>query len=68
MWQEVATLQSYGVTVRMMLDGAAAGSYPVLFENWDTFYLILQGTLQQYNLNGIDLDVEGNVTLANAKC
>jgi chitinase len=67
MWQEVATLQSYGVTVRMMLGGAAAGSYQVLFDNWSTFYPILQGTLQQYNLNGIDLDVEENVTLANAE-
>jgi hypothetical protein len=63
MWQEVATLQSYGVTVRMMLGGAAQGSYAVLFSNWSTFYPILQQTLQQYHLDGIDLDVEENVTL-----
>lgn len=67
MWQEVATLQSYGVTVRMMLGGAAQGSYQDLFNNWDTFYPILQQTLEQYQLNGIDLDVEENVTLANAE-
>jgi hypothetical protein len=67
MWQEVAMLQSYGVTVRMMLGGAAQGSYADLFDNWSTFYPILQQTLQQYNLNGIDLDVEENVTLANAE-
>jgi|HubBroStandDraft_1064217.scaffolds.fasta_scaffold00404_15 chitinase len=67
MWQEVATLQSYGVTVRMMLGGAAQGSYADLFSQWSTFYPILQQTLQQYNLNGIDLDIEEDVTLANAE-
>jgi len=67
MWQEVATLQSYGVTVRMMLGGAAQGSYADLFSQWSTFYLILQQTLQQYKLNGIDLDIEEDVTLANAE-
>jgi chitinase len=67
MWQEVATLQSYGVTVRMMLGGAAQGSYQDLFSQWSTFYPILQQTLQQYKLNGIDLDVEENVSLANAE-
>jgi len=67
MWQEVATLQSYGVTVRMMLGGAAQGSYADLFSQWSTFYPILQQTLQQYKLNGIDLDIEENVSLANAE-
>ncbi len=67
MWQEVATLQSYGVTVRMMLGGAAQGSYADLFSQWDTFYPILKQTLQQYNLNGIDMDIEENVSLANAQ-
>jgi chitinase len=67
MWQEVATLQSYGVTVRMMLGGAAQGSYADLFSQWSIFYPILQQTLQQYKLNGIDLDIEENVSLANAE-
>lgn len=67
MWQEVATLQSYGVTVRMMLGGAAQGSYADLFSQWSTFYPILQQTLQQYKLNGMDLDIEEDVTLANAE-
>jgi len=47
MWQEVATLQSYGVTVRMMLGGAAQGSYADLFNAWSTFYPILQQTLEE---------------------
>jgi hypothetical protein len=67
MWQEVATLQSYGVTVRMMLGGAAQGSYADLFSQWSTFYPILQQTLQQYQLNGIDLDIEETVSLADAE-
>jgi len=67
MWQEVATLQSYGVTVRMMLGGAAQGSYADLFSQWSTFYPILQQTLQQYKLNGIDLDIEETVSLAHAE-
>jgi chitinase len=65
MWGEVATLQAAGVTVRMMLGGAAQGSYQDLFSQWTVFYPILQQTLQTYNLNGIDLDVEENVSLAN---
>jgi hypothetical protein len=65
MWEEVATLQSLGITATMMLGGAAAGSYDALFDNWDTFYPILKSTIQQYGLNGIDLDVEQPVTLNN---
>lgn len=65
MWQQVKTLQGKGVTVRMMLGGAAQGSYADLFSNWSVFYPILRTTIRQYRLNGIDLDVEENVTLAN---
>ncbi|MDQ2866141.1 MAG: glycosyl hydrolase family 18 protein [Candidatus Eremiobacteraeota bacterium] len=65
MWPEVATLQGYGVTTRMMLGGAAQGSYALLFSDWNTFYPILKSTLQQYKLNGIDLDVEETVSLTD---
>jgi len=67
MWQQVATLQKNGVSVRMMLGGAAQGSYANLFSHWTTFYPILKRTLQHYDLNGIDMDIEEPVTLANAK-
>jgi hypothetical protein len=63
MWPQVAKLQSSGITARMMLGGGAAGSYAVLFSQWHTFYPILKQTLQQYKLNGIDLDVEERVSL-----
>jgi hypothetical protein len=67
MWQEVATLQSYGVTVRMLLGRAAQGSYADLFSQWSTFYPIVRQTLRQYHLNGFDADIEENVSLSNAQ-
>jgi hypothetical protein len=67
MWPEVATLQGYGVTARMMLGGAAQGSYADLFSHWHTFYPILKQTITQYKLNGIDLDVEETVKLRDIK-
>src|SRR5580704_750472 len=67
MWPEVATLQGYGVTARMMLGGAAQGSYAVLFSHWGVFYPILKQTITQYKLNGIDLDVEETVSLYDIK-
>jgi hypothetical protein len=67
MWPEVATLQGYGVTARMMLGGAAQGSYADLFSHWHTFYPILRQTLARYKLNGIDLDVEETVKLRDIK-
>jgi len=63
MWPQVHRLQHFGITTRMMLGGAAQGSYANLFANWTTFYPILRQTLKHYRLNGIDLDVEENVTL-----
>ena len=67
MWPEVATLQSDGVTARMMLGGAAQGSYAVLFSHWSIFYPILKQTIAQYKLNGVDLDVEETVSLYDIK-
>jgi hypothetical protein len=65
MWPQVAKLQGYGVSARMMLGGAAQGSYAVLFSHWSVFYPILKRTIVQYKLNGIDLDVEETVSLPN---
>jgi chitinase len=67
MWQQVATLQKNGVSVRMMLGGAAQGSYADLFSHWSTFYPILKETLTHYKLDGIDMDIEEQITLADAK-
>lgn len=65
MWPEVEHLRDLGVTTRMMLGGAAQGSYADLFSHWSTFYPILRTTLKHYRLDGIDLDVEENVSLTN---
>ena len=67
MWQQVATLQKHGVTVRAMLGGAAQGSYLNLFNHWDVFYPILKQTLRHYKLDGIDLDIEEQVAMSNAQ-
>ncbi|HXM23495.1 MAG TPA: glycosyl hydrolase family 18 protein [Terriglobales bacterium] len=67
MWRQVATLQKNGVNVRMMLGGAAQGSYANLFSNWNTFYPILRQTLRQYHLDGIDMDIEEQVALTDAQ-
>jgi hypothetical protein len=48
-----------------MLGGAAQGSYALLFAQRSVYYPILRDTLARYHLNGIDLDVEEPVTLAN---
>src|ERR1700680_916999 len=47
MWKDVAPRQKNGVSVRMMLGGAAQGSYANLFSHWNTFYPILKGTLKR---------------------
>jgi len=65
MWREVATLQGHGVTARFMLGGAAQGSYADLFAKRNVYYPIIRNALLRYHLNGIDLDVEEQVSLAN---
>ncbi len=64
-WQQLGQLQSMGVSVHMMLGGAAQGSYSSLFGNFSTFYPVLRQTIQNHKLNGIDLDVEESVSLSN---
>ena len=58
MFQETATLQSKGVNVSLFLGGAGDGSFENLVSNWSTYYPVLKQTLETYNFNGIDLDVE----------
>jgi chitinase len=67
MWPQVATLQSDGVSARMMLGGAAQGSYQLLFSQPAVFYPVLKQTLVQYKLNGIDLDIEEDVKIGDVE-
>jgi hypothetical protein len=64
-WQQLGQLQSMGVSVHMMLGGAAQGSYSSLFGDFNTFYPVLKQTIQNHKLNGVDLDVEESVSLSN---
>ncbi|KAL1748736.1 glycoside hydrolase family 18 protein [Schizophyllum fasciatum] len=59
MWPEISQLQDNGVKVIGMLGGAAPGTYDCLSEeNWDTYYPDLYQTIVDYDLDGMDLDVE----------
>lgn len=72
LWDEVLVLQDNGIKVLGMLGGAAKGSFvrldtgehatgsPVLFEE---HYIPLRDMIRRYQLNGIDLDVEEEMTL-----
>ncbi len=64
LWKDMASAQDGGVKVMLMV-GGAGGAYTELFNNYDTFYPLLVKTIQNYNINGIDLDVEERVTLDN---
>jgi chitinase len=67
MWPQAAAAQQAGITARMMLGGAAQGSYQLLFSQPQIFYPVLASTIRQYKLNGIDLDIEETVTLQNVE-
>ncbi|KAK9783455.1 putative Glycoside hydrolase superfamily [Seiridium cardinale] len=65
-WSDVATLQSKGVTVGGMLGGAAQGSFERLDgddEQFEQYYGPLKETIGTYNLQGMDLDVEEDMSL-----
>ena len=64
MWPEVAQAQAHGLAVHFMLGGSAPGTYSNLFASFDTFYPLLRKTLTHYKLDGVDLDVEESVSLA----
>jgi hypothetical protein len=66
-WQQLGQLQSMGVRLHMMLGGAACCSYQSLFSNWNTLYPVLKQTLQQHHFDGIDLDIEEEVTLRDVE-
>ncbi|KIK52933.1 glycoside hydrolase family 18 protein [Collybiopsis luxurians FD-317 M1] len=65
MWKDVASMQASGVKAMGMLGGAAQGSYANLAKDFDTFYQLLAGTITQYKLDGIDLDIEEPESLEN---
>jgi hypothetical protein len=59
MWKDIARLKENNVKILGMLGGAAQGSYECLTpEHWKTYYPILRNMIREYQLDGIDLDVE----------
>ncbi|KAI1869742.1 uncharacterized protein JN550_005723 [Neoarthrinium moseri] len=65
-WSDVAQLQAKGVVVTGMLGGAAPGSFTRLDGDdaqFEKYYGPLHDTIGQYNLQGLDLDVEENMSL-----
>ena len=65
-WEEVAIFQDVGVPVLGLLGGAAQGSFQRLdrsdFE-FEAYYVPLRDLIRQHNLNGLDLDVEEEMSL-----
>ncbi|KAI8633228.1 glycoside hydrolase family 18 protein [Xylariaceae sp. FL1651] len=65
-WAELRIAQASGVTVMGMLGGAAKGSYTRLDQDQATFeryYAPLYDLIRERGLNGLDLDVEEEMSL-----
>jgi len=73
LWDEVVVLQDSGIKVLGMLGGAAKGSFARLdysqsrtdipMARFEAYYVPLRNTIRKYNLDGLDLDVEEEMTL-----
>lgn len=66
LWAEMRVLQASGVKVMGMLGGAAKGSYQRLDASEDQFeryYAPVRDLIRERNLDGLDLDVEEEMTL-----
>ncbi|KAF6837142.1 alkaline phosphatase [Colletotrichum plurivorum] len=66
LWAELRVLQASGVKVLGMLGGAAQGSYERLDgaeDRFEEYYIPLRDMLRRHALDGIDLDVEENMSL-----
>ncbi|GAB1202260.1 hypothetical protein APSETT445_000871 [Aspergillus pseudonomiae] len=67
LWEEVPVLKQRGVRVMGMLGGAAQGSFRCLDGDQDKFeryYLPLLAMIRRHQLEGLDLDVEEEMSLS----
>lgn len=67
LWNETVIMQQAGVKVMGMIGGAAAGSFSIGTLDGDNgtfeyYYGQLHDVIQQYNLQGMDLDVEQSMS------
>lgn len=67
LWEELDVLQFAGIPVLGMLGGAAKGSFTRLDGDdklFEVYYVPLRDIIRTYKLDGLDLDVEENMSLA----
>lgn len=67
LWEEVRIFQDIGVRVLGLLGGAAPGSFARLDQGdaeFESYYQPLRDMVRQYGLDGLDLDVEEEMSLA----
>ena len=65
-WSDAAELQSRGVTVMAMVGGAAGDSWERLSgDSFEAHYAHLHDFIGTYNIQGLDLDVEQSMGLAD---
>ena len=55
---QIPKAQSLGIKVMFMVGGWADGSFPALFNNWDTVYPDLIKICKEWGVDGIDMDCE----------
>jgi chitinase len=73
LWDEVVVLQDSGIKILAMLGGAARGSFARLdysesrtdvpLARFEAYYLPFRDMLRKYNFDGVDLDVEEEMSL-----
>lgn len=67
LWEEIRIFQDVGVRVLGMLGGAAQGSFTRLDQSdaeFEAYYQPLRDMVRQHGLDGLDLDVEEEMSLA----
>jgi chitinase len=64
MWADLHAMQAQGVHVSAMVGGAAPGTFQRLDTEFDTYYPRLKDVITTYGLDGVDLDVEENMSQA----
>lgn len=64
LWEEMAAVQDAGVPVLAMVGGWAPGTTDKLDgDRFETYYPVLREFLRQHDFDGIDIDVEQEMTL-----
>ena len=66
-WKDCRNASQKGIKIILMI-GGAGGAYYNLFNSFDVYYPLLKQFIQQHDfINGVDLDIEEEVSLSNVK-